>query len=212
MKWDEVRNSHQELQKTLMEHSYTGCGHWGFSISFTKSCIISGKTYFICSASHKRQIICSFRAGWSNGVFKRRLLGTTHVAQRKWNASRASTGGENPSTVILSTALHRVGTTAICLRKHLGGLKRQLKPVSLWAEQSRSKMMIPAPKRLIQLNLISTCKRLLSSKSFLATKSPGTSVRLISMRWALCLPGGKRRHSEKGQDQSQGVMTWITLT
>ena len=103
-----------------------------------------------------------------------------------------------PFHLILSTASHRAGTTAICLSKHLGGLKHQLEPVSLGAGQSWSKTMIPAPKRLIQLILISTCKRLLSSKHFLATKSPGTSVRLISVRRACRLPGGKRRHSGKG--------------
>lgn len=139
-------------------------------------------------------------------------MGSTHAAQRKGNASRASTGGENPSTVILSTALHRAGTTAVCLRKHLGGLKRQPEPTSLRAGQNRSKTMILAPRRLKQLNLISTCKRLLSSKRFLATKSPGASVRLISMCGALRLPGGKRRQSGKGQEQREGgVTTWIIL-
>lgn len=114
-------------------------------------------------------------------------------------SSRASTGGGNPSTVILST-----GATPICLRKHLGGLKRQLEPLSPQAGWSWSKTMILALKRLIQLNLISTYKRLLSSKRFLATKSPDASMRLINMCGAFQLPGEKQRHLGKGQGWREG--------
>lgn len=63
----------------------------------------------------------------------------------------------------------------------------------------REQRMIPEPEGLIQLNLISPWKRLLSPKLFPALSSPGVSLGLSETLRAL--PGRKRSHPGKGWDQ-----------